>query len=69
VIRGTVEVAENGLSFTAPYTLEVVAPDGTRSGEYGVTTAQGTRITLEDMGVPVGTLAELEGAMGATPTP
>jgi hypothetical protein len=69
VIRGTVEVAENGLSFTAPYTLEVVAPDGTSSGEYGVTTAQGTRITLEDMGVPVGTLAELEGAMGATPTP
>jgi hypothetical protein len=69
VIRGTVEVAENGLSFTAPYTLEVVAPDGTRSGEYGVTTAQGTRITLEDMGVPVGTLDELEGAMGATPTP
>ena len=69
VIRGTVEVAENGLSFTAPYTLEVVAPDGTSSGEYGVTTAQGTRITLEDMGVPVGTLAELEGATGATPTP
>jgi hypothetical protein len=69
VIRGTVEVAENGLSFTAPYTLEVVAPDGTSSGEYGVTTAQGTRITLEDMGVPVGTLDELEGATGATPTP
>jgi hypothetical protein len=69
IIRGTVEVAENGLSFTAPYTLEVVAPDGTSSGEYGVTTAQGTRITLEDMGVPVGTLDELEGALAATPTP
>jgi hypothetical protein len=69
VIRGTVEVAENGLSFTAPYTLEVVAPDGTSSGEYGVTTAQGTRITLQDMGVPVGTLDELEGATVATPTP
>jgi hypothetical protein len=69
VIRGTVEVAENGLSFTAPYTLEVVAADGTSSGEYGVTTAQGTRITLEDMGVPVGTLDELEAATGATPTP
>jgi len=46
-----------------------VAPDGTSSGEYGVTTAQGTRITLEDMGVPVGTLDELEGALAATPTP
>ena len=69
VIRGTVEVAADGLSFTAPYTLEVVAPDGTSSGEYGVTTARGIRITLEQMGDPVGTLAELEGAMGATPTP
>jgi hypothetical protein len=69
VIRGTVEVAADGLSFTAPYTLEVVASDGTRSGEYGVTTAQGTRITIEQMGDPVGTLAELEGATGATPTP
>jgi hypothetical protein len=69
VVRGTVEVAENGLSFTAPYTLEVVAPDGTASGEYGVTTATGTRITLQDMGVPVGTLDELMVATGATPTP
>ena len=66
VIRGTVEVAADGLNFTAPYTLEVAAPDGTSSGEYGVTTARGVRITLEPMGEPVGTLAELE---GATPTP
>ena len=35
----------------------------------GVTTARGTRITLEDMGDPVGTLAELEGATIATPAP
>ena len=75
IIRGTVEVAEDGLSFTAPYTLEVVGPDGTLSGEYGVTTARGTRITLqdvaelEDMGVPVGTLSELDDAWSATPTP
>jgi hypothetical protein len=69
VIRGTVEVAEDGLSFTAPYTLEVIAPDGTSSGEHGVTTARGVRITIEDMGEPVGTLDELESATGATPTP
>ena len=49
VIRGTVEVREDGLSFTAPYTLEVVAEDGSSTGEYGVTTAQGTRITVEDI--------------------
>ncbi len=75
IIRGTVEVAEDGLSFTAPYTLEVVGPDGTQSGEYGVTTARGTRITvedvaeLEDMGVPVGALDEMNDATSATPTP
>jgi hypothetical protein len=66
IIRGTVEVAEDGLSFTSPYTLEIVAPDGTSSGEHGVTTARGVRITIEDMGDPVGTLEELE---SATPTP
>jgi hypothetical protein len=49
IIRGTVEVAEDGLSFTAPYTLEVIAPDGTSSGEQVVTTARGTRITVEDL--------------------
>jgi hypothetical protein len=66
IIRGTVEVAEDGLSFTSPYTLEIVAPDGTSSGEHGVTTARGVRVTIEDMGDPVGTLEELE---SATPTP
>jgi hypothetical protein len=69
VLRGTVEVAEDGLSFTAPYTLEVVASDGTDSGEYGVTTARAVRITMEDMSDPEGTLEELEETMGATPTP
>ena len=75
IIRGTVEVAEDGLSFAAPYTLEVVGPDGTRSGEYGVSTARGTRLTLqdvaelEDMGVPVGPLGDLDDDMSATPTP
>ena len=69
IIRGTVEVAADGLTFTAPYTLEVIAPDGTSSGEHGATTARGTRMMVEDIGDPVGTLAELEGATVATPTP
>ena len=34
IIRGTVEVAADGLTFTAPYTLEVIAPDGTKSEHY-----------------------------------
>jgi hypothetical protein len=48
VIHGTVEVREDGLSFTAPYTLEVTGQDG-RTEEYAGTTAQGTRITAEDI--------------------
>jgi hypothetical protein len=69
VVRGTVEVAEDGQSFTSPYTVEIIAPDGTSSGEYGVTTARGTRITIEDMGDPEGTLEELESWASATPAP
>lgn len=68
-VRGTVEVAEDGQSFTAPYTLEVVGPGGARSGEYGPGAATGTRMVIEPMGEPRGTLAELFGSMSATPTP
>ena len=39
---------EDGLSFTAPYTLEVTGQDG-RTEVYEGTTAQGTRITAEDI--------------------
>ncbi|MDF3039725.1 MAG: hypothetical protein K0Q71_2431 [Thermomicrobiales bacterium] len=46
--QGVVEVREDGLSFTAPYTLEVTGQDG-RTEEYAGTTAQGTRITAEDI--------------------
>ena len=62
VIRGTVEVAADGLSFTAPYTLEMVPRTAPAPKSIGVTTAKGTRITIEQMGDPEGTLAELEGA-------
>lgn len=68
-VRGTVEVAEDGQGFTAPYTLEIVAPDGTRTGEYGPGAATGTRMVIEPMGEPQGTMAELFGSMLGTPTP
>jgi hypothetical protein len=68
-VRGTVEVAEDGLSFTAPYTLEFAEPGGGRSGEFGPATATGTRMAIEPMGTPVGSLNDLFGAMAATPSP
>jgi hypothetical protein len=58
-IRATVEVAADGQSFTAAYTLELTRPDGTSTGEYGPGTATGTRVAVEPMGTPVGTLADL----------
>jgi hypothetical protein len=71
-IRATVEVAADGLSFTATYTLEFVGADGTSSGELGPGTATGTRITVEPEGTPVGPLGPPPGASpgpgGASPT-
>ena len=58
-VRGTVEVAGDGQGFTAPYTLEIAAPDGARTGEYGPGTATGTRMVVEPMGEPQGTMAKL----------
>jgi hypothetical protein len=66
-VRAVVEISGDGQSFTAEYTIEFVSPDGTTTGEYGPATASGTRLSVEPMGSPVGTLDELfeEG----TPTP
>lgn len=71
VVRAAIEVDETGDATTAQYTVELVTPDGTRSGEYGPGTATATRITAEEMGTPVGpiaTLFEAEGEAAATPT-
>ncbi|MFN8664124.1 MAG: hypothetical protein U0075_19700 [Thermomicrobiales bacterium] len=67
-VRGTVEVAEDGQSFTAIYSLEVATPDGALTGEYGPGAAAGTRMVIEPMGEPRGPLAELFGPMQATPS-
>jgi hypothetical protein len=74
VIRASIEVAEDGNSFTAPYTIELQGVPGAE-GEYGPGTATGTRIAVESMGTPVGSLEDLfgqfeeeEGTPEATPT-
>jgi hypothetical protein len=68
-VRGTVDVAADGQSFTAPYTLEVTDPEGARSGEFGPSTATGTRITVEPMGTPVAPISALFAPLAGTPTP
>jgi plastocyanin len=44
---------------TATYTLEFVDAGGTATGQYGPGQVSGTRIAVELMGEPVGTLEEL----------
>jgi hypothetical protein len=58
-VRATIEVAADGQSFTASYTLEFIDPDGTSTGEYGPVDATATRIVAEAPGEPVGTLDDL----------
>jgi hypothetical protein len=58
-IRGTIEVNPDGQGFTAEATLEFTGSEGAPTGEYGPGTVTGTRITVEPMGTPVGTLDEL----------
>lgn len=55
-IRASIEVAADGQSFAAEYTIDVVDADGTSPGEYGPGTATATRVSVETMGTPVGTL-------------
>jgi hypothetical protein len=75
IIRVAVEVAEDGQSFTAEYTFEVIGPDGATmgEGEYGPGSASATRLTAEPMGTPAGTFDDLFSMFGgeeeATPEP
>ena len=63
-VRVTINLAADAKSFRAPYTLEAIAPDGTGSGEFGLATAVGTRITIEPQGAPLGPISDLLGAAG-----
>jgi len=72
-IRASIEVSEDGNSFTAEYTIEFVQPDGTPSGEAGPGIVTGERLVVEAPGTPTVTLEELFGAFDgeqeATPGP
>jgi hypothetical protein len=52
-VRGAVEVAADGQSFTATYTVESVGADGVGTGQFGPISASGKRIVVEPMGTPV----------------
>jgi hypothetical protein len=71
VIRGTIEVAADGQSYTSPYTLEFIDGDGESSGEIGPGMTEGTRVVVEGPGTPVASFdeffAEPAGTPGATP--
>lgn len=67
-VRARIEVAPDGQSFTAQYTLESSRGP---AGEYGPGMVSGTRINVESMGTPVGTLNDLFGPQAspvATPS-
>ena len=69
IIRALITVSADGQSFTAPYTLEWMSPDGKLSGQAGPGTAGGKKIAVEPMGTPTMTLQQLEQSVnpGATP--
>jgi hypothetical protein len=50
-IRATGEVSEDGQSFTAEFTLELIG-EGAPPGEFGPGSVTGTRINVEPMGTP-----------------
>jgi hypothetical protein len=53
-VRAAVELAADGQSFTATYTVDLPNRDGTSSGQLGPLTASATRVAVEAMGQPVG---------------
>jgi hypothetical protein len=57
-VRASITV--DGDSFSADYTVEVVG-EGAPAGEYGPGQVTGTRVVVEPMGTPVGSLEELFG--------
>lgn len=72
IIRASIEVAEDGQSFTAQYTFEMGGMPGIE-GQYGPGSASGTRIAVEPMGTPVGSFEDIyggfEGDASAEATP
>jgi hypothetical protein len=71
-LRVTGEVSEDGQSFTAEFTVEYTG-EGTPAGEYGPGHVTATRINVEPIGTPAGSLedlfAQLEGTAPAGTAP
>ena len=63
-VRASVEVGADGNSFTGQYTIEVLNPDGTTTGQAGPGTVTATRVIAEAPGTPVMTTEELFGSFG-----
>jgi hypothetical protein len=57
-IRAAGEVSEDGQSFTAEFTIEFTG-EGAPTGEFGPGHVTGTRINVEPMGTPAGSLEDL----------
>ena len=57
-IRAAGEVSEDGQSFTAEFTIGFIG-EGAPAGEYGPGHVTGTRINVEPMGTPAGSLEDL----------
>ena len=57
-IRAAGEVSEDGQTFTAEFSIEF-AGEGAPTGEYGPGHVTGTRINVEPMGTPAGSLDDL----------
>jgi len=68
-IRAAIEVDASGDALTGPYTIEFADASGASEGEFGPGTASGTRIAVEPMGTPVGSLSDLFGEPEGTPAP
>jgi hypothetical protein len=64
-VRATIEVGADGQTLTADYTIEATG-EGAPPGEFGPGSVTGTRITVEPMGTPVGTLDDLFGQFEGT---
>jgi hypothetical protein len=64
MVRASVEVSADGNSFTGQYTIEVLNPDGTMTGQAGPGAVTATRVMAEAPGTPVMTIDELFGPSG-----
>jgi hypothetical protein len=74
ITRARIEVTAGGYRLTASYTIAVIAPDGTLTGESGPGTARAIRLSAEPMGEPVGPFEDLfaqfeEATPEASPAP